>query len=66
MLDIPPLKRYTVISRGSNENATVLHFFWDWEMALDGIETIQEMPADLKGGSDEACNVFSCHSSWEK
>ena len=28
--------------------------FWDWEMALDGIETIQEMLADLKGGSDEA------------
>jgi len=22
--------------------------FWDWEMALDGIETVQEMLADLK------------------
>jgi hypothetical protein len=28
--------------------------FWDWEMALDGIETVQEMLADLKGGSNEA------------
>jgi hypothetical protein len=23
---------------------------WDWEMALDGIEPVQEMLADLKGG----------------
>ena len=23
--------------------------FWDWEMALDGIETAQEMLGDLKG-----------------
>lgn len=28
--------------------------FWDWEMALDGIETVQEMLTDLKGGSNEA------------
>ena len=28
--------------------------FWDWEMALDGIETIQEMLADLKGEPNEA------------
>jgi hypothetical protein len=28
--------------------------FWDWEMALDGIETIQEMLTDLKGRSNEA------------
>jgi hypothetical protein len=28
--------------------------FWNWEMALDGIETVQEMLGDLKGGSSEA------------
>jgi len=28
--------------------------FWNWEMALDGIETVQEMLSDLKVGSDEA------------
>jgi hypothetical protein len=28
--------------------------FWDWEMALDGIETVQEMLGDLKLRSDEA------------
>lgn len=137
MLDIPPLKRYTVINKGSNEKAGGLHYrrselnegdarmamvserierfisvlepegdinakierlvtnelirrlnhyelinrrleqkygmtfakfrerevvkerdysfevesdSWDWEMALDRIETVQEMHADLKGG----------------
>jgi hypothetical protein len=28
--------------------------FWDWEMALDGIETVQEMLGDLQGVSSEA------------
>ena len=28
--------------------------FWDWEMALDGIETVQEMLTDLKGRPNEA------------
>jgi hypothetical protein len=45
MFDNPPLKRYTVIGRASSESD-----FWDREMVLDGIETVQEMLADLKGG----------------
>ena len=28
--------------------------FWNWEMARGGIETVQEMLSDLKGGPDEA------------
>lgn len=28
--------------------------FWNWEMARDGIETVQEMLFNLTGGPDEA------------
>ena len=46
LLDIIPLKRYTV----SSDFFEVKSDFWDWEMPLDGIETVREMLSDLKGG----------------
>ncbi len=46
MLDILPLKRYTV----SGYSFEVESDFWNWEMARDGLETVQEMLSDLRGG----------------